>query len=91
MKDLAYFVGSCLSEEDCAARETQILDTYFCFFREALEDESVNVDDLEKNWRELYLVAWADFHRFLKGWSPGHWKVNSYSESVARKMIRSLA
>ena len=35
----------------------------------------------------MYYVAWADFHRFLKGWSPGHWKINSYSEQVVKKVI----
>lgn len=28
--------------------------------------------DVETEWRFLYRVAWANFHRFLKGWSPGH-------------------
>ena len=29
MKDLAYFLGSCLSEEECEKRERELLDLYF--------------------------------------------------------------
>ena len=34
--------------------------------------------------------AWADFHRFLKGWSPSHWKINDYSERITRGVIESF-
>ena len=90
MKDLAYFVGSCLSEHASARREAEILDIYFQFLRTALADKQVDIDALERDWRGLYPIAWTDFHRFLKGWSPGHWKVNTYSESVARRVIQSI-
>lgn len=54
-------------------------------------DRSANdFSDLESEWRELYHFAWADFHRFIKGWSPGHWKINSYSERVSRELIERL-
>ena len=87
MKDVAYFIGSCLDERDCERLEGQILDTYFAHLQAALEQPSAA---LEKEWRSLYRVAWADFHRFLKGWSPGHWKINSYSERVTKEVIKSL-
>lgn len=87
MKDLAYFVGSCLYEEDCERLEGPILDAYFAALQEALPQSNA---DLEKEWRELYPYAWADFHRFLKGWSPGHWKINSYSEKVTAAVINEL-
>lgn len=92
MKDLAYFVGSCLDEDSCAKRETELLDTYFKALRAGLvaKQSELDLDHLESDWRSLYHVAWTDFHRFLKGWSPGHWKLNGYSESVARKVIASI-
>lgn len=92
MKDLAYFVGSCLQGEECEKVENEILDHYFAILREALKnkDKEVDIDKLEANWRVLYPVAWTDFHRFIKGWSPGHWKINSYSERMARKVLESL-
>ena len=87
MKDVAYFVGSCLNESDCERLEHQILDTYFDCLQNELE---VKNEALEREWRSLYRVAWADFHRFLKGWSPGHWKINSYSERVTAEVIKNL-
>lgn len=87
MKDVAYFIGSCLDEDDCERLEAKILDTYFERFQEELEERN---EELEWEWRSMYRVAWADFHRFLKGWSPGHWKINSYSERVTEEVIQNL-
>ncbi len=87
MKDVAYFIGSVLNETESERLEDQILDTYFRFFQDELENEN---KELEQEWRSLYRVAWADFHRFLKGWSPGHWKINSYSERVTEEVLANL-
>lgn len=87
MKDVAYFIGSCLNESECERLETKILDTYFEYLQKALPERN---KALEQEWRSLYRVAWADFHRFLKGWSPGHWKINSYSERVTAEVIDNL-
>jgi len=88
MKDLAYFVGSCLDEEDCEDLEERILDVYFQYLQAALPSKK---PALEAEWRALYPFAWADFHRFLKGWSPGHWKINSYSEKITAQVLKSLS
>lgn len=92
MKDVAYFVSSCLDESDCEAREEELLACYFTALKEALNRRRPETDAAAviSEWRELYPVAWADFHRFLKGWCPGHWKINSYSERVTREVIASL-
>jgi len=87
MKDVAYFIGSCLDERECERLEDQILNTYFSCLQHELGEKN---EALEKEWRSLYRVAWADFHRFLKGWSPGHWKINSYSERVTAEVINSF-
>ena len=87
MKDVAYFAGSCLSENECERLEEKILDTYFQYFNSGFGEVH---SELEQEWRSLYRVAWADFHRFLKGWSPGHWKINSYSERITKEVIESL-
>ncbi len=87
IKDVAYFIGSCLNESECERLEAQILDTYFGHLQSALKQRN---EALETEWRSLYRVAWADFHRFLKGWSPGHWKINSYSERITAEVINNL-
>lgn len=89
VKDVAYFIGSCLDEKDCESREESLLDFYFGRLTRALDRHRPNVDGeaVVAEWRELFPVAWTDFHRFLKGWCPGHWKINDYSERLAREVI----
>ena len=92
MKDVAYFIGSCLDEVSCEANEAKLLDFYFSELRAALTagESHLDFNALETDWRRLYAVAWTDFHRFLKGWSPGHWKIHSYSERLAREVCAQL-
>ena len=89
MKDLAYFVGSCLSGRECERREEELLGTYFSALREGLNPE-VNGAELELEWRSLYPVAWADFQRFMLGWSPGHRKLSDYSDGTTRRAIGEI-
>lgn len=81
VKDVAYFLSSIYEEEELEAKEEKCLSTYFNF---------LNLPEVEKEWRELYPFAWCDFYRFLKGWSPGHWKINSYSEQMKKIALESL-
>ncbi|MGJ8697210.1 MAG: phosphotransferase [Verrucomicrobiaceae bacterium] len=92
MKDLAYFIGSCLDESACEQQEAPLLDHYFNTLRTALATHHPHIDPhaVEAEWRPLFPIAWTDFHRFLKGWSPGHWKINSYSERLARQVLNTL-
>ncbi len=92
MKDVAYFIGSCLNEAECERREAQLLDHYFSTLQPALARCQPAVDGkaVESEWRQLFPFAWSDFHRFLKGWSPGHWKLNAYSEKMARAVVAKL-
>lgn len=95
MKDLAYFVSSCFDEGECERRESDLLDLYFDLFHAATTRSGVpaaqrNAAELEKEWRSLYRVAWADFYRFLSGWSPGHWKMHSYSQYVAEEVCHQI-
>lgn len=92
MKDLAYFVGSCFRDEEAEEIEIDVLNYYFTEFRKSLAriNSQVSGEEVEEDWRSLYRVAWADFHRFMKGWSPGHWKLSDYSERVTQQVIESL-
>lgn len=92
MKDVAYFLGSCLCEDECERQETALLDFYFKELKTALEQRGKQIDfaALETDWRALYPVAWTDFFRFLQGWSPGHWKIHRYSERLAQEVMEQL-
>lgn len=92
MKDVAYYIGSCLREDDCEKFETVLLDHYFASLKQALQLMNKNVDGelVESDWRSLYHTAWADFHRFIKGWCPEEWGQNSYSERITRDVISRL-
>ncbi|NQZ77478.1 MAG: phosphotransferase [Ekhidna sp.] len=89
MKDVAYLISSCFEEAACEGLEKELLDHYF----EKLEiavDKSIDFQLLKNEWQELYAYAWADFYRFLDGWSPGHWKMHSYSLGITREVLNKL-
>ena len=92
MKDVAYFIGSCLDEADCERHAALLLDYYFESLCTALTEKQPHLDpkNVEAAWRPLFGLAWADFHRFLKGWSPEHWKIHGYSERLTREVISRL-
>lgn len=92
MKDVAYFISSCLDENESERLGPDLLDRYFDLLRDALERSANTVDfaALEEDWRALYPVAWTDFYRFLQGWSPGHRKLHRYSERLAREVLEAL-
>ena len=92
MKDVAYFIGSCLDEDDSERMAPALLDRYFERLGDALERAGKTLDfaALEDDWRSLYPVAWTDFYRFLQGWSPGHWKLHRYSERLAHEVLEAL-
>ena len=92
MKDVAYFLGSCLPEIECERQEAQLLDTYFGFLHSAVDalSRDVNFSALEREWRDLYHVAWVDFHRFIKGWTVENWHQDDYSERVKRDVLAKI-
>ena len=81
--DVVYFLGSAFSSQTLNNFAPLMLDNYFAHIRHALNDrfEQVQLDRLEQEWRGLYPIAWADFERFLMGWSPGHHKLHTYSRT----------
>ncbi|KXX71014.1 oxidoreductase family protein [Flammeovirga sp. SJP92] len=92
MKDVIYFIGSCMSEEECEKYENKLLNTYFSYLQKAILHYHPTIDpsDVIEEWKTLFPIAWTDFHRFLKGWSPGHWKINSYSEKLSQLVIQQF-
>ena len=92
MKDVAYFISSCLNEHECERREKPLLDSYFAALKAALarHQPRIDADAVETAWRPLYAVAWTDFYRFLQGWSPGHWKIHGYSARLADEVLARI-
>ena len=93
IKDVAYFLGSCLDESQCQAWAPELLDAYFDFLHEALKVHGQAVDSvaLEGEWRDLYAYAWADFYRFLIGWMPNHKKIHNYTKSLANEVVVNIS
>lgn len=86
MKDLIYFISS-VEEINNVEREKEVLDFYFDELAKFLGERNL---DLENEWRKLYKYAWADFNRFLQGWSPGHWKLNNYVDEITAEAIQEI-
>ena len=89
MKDVAYLFSSALTSAECEAAGPGWLDRYFTHLRVALGDRP-DLDELESEWRALYVFAWADFQRFLEGWSPGHWKLGPYADRMTSEALAQL-
>ena len=89
VQDLAYFLSSCMDDTRCELEADRHLDTYFARLREHLPSD-VDADALEAEWRDLYPAAWADFHRFLAGWAPDHWKIHAYTRRMTELALARL-
>ena len=87
MKDVILFISSAIKPEDLENMQDWCLDTYFKELDEALKyyQCDINSAEVESEYRELFCIAWADFQRFLKGWSPNHFKINTYTENLTKR------
>ena len=90
MKDVVYFLTSCLDDRRCEQEYEQLLGFYFENLAEALGRDFERMADLENEWRSMFAMAWADFNRFLNGWSPGHWKLTPFSQRMTDEALRRL-
>ena len=99
IKDVVYFLGSCLGEDALYANSQTLLDVYFATLQKALgtaentsngEIRHFSFAQVEQEYRYLYTFAWADFERFLSGWSPQHIKRNTYSHEQTCKALAAL-
>jgi len=90
MKDIAYFLGSCLTGEKLALYQNDLLDFYFEILHEVTSKTHINFRALEIEWRKMYPIACADFTRFLVGWMPGHQKLNDYQLTLLESVLKDF-
>ncbi|WP_298774228.1 oxidoreductase family protein [uncultured Shewanella sp.] len=93
MKDVAYFLGSCLTEDECDQHTQALLKHYFIELKKAVCDAhpQLDIEQLEREWRHLFVIAWADFQRFLLGWSINHPKNNGFSKKITQNALSLLS
>ena len=93
MKDVAYFLGSCLTAIECSKHEEELLAYYFSVLKNSVDSKSKNIDSqaLEKEWREMYPIACTDFTRFLLGWMPSHQKINKYNLKMVNSVLAGIS
>lgn len=92
VKDVVYFLGSCLDESEIEQHEPALLALYFDALTEQLaRSHSMELaQQVEQAWSALYAIAWTDFYRFLQGWMPGHKKINRYTKTLAVRAFDQL-
>jgi hypothetical protein len=94
VKDVAYFLSSCLAAREQESMIPRYLDDYFRELVHAVRANAASADvdvaALESEWRALFPLAWVDFHRFLLGWSPGPPDRDPYSERLTREVLARL-
>jgi hypothetical protein len=92
VKDVAYFLSSCLASGECATLVPRYLDLYFVALEAELAGrlETREIDALQREWRELFPLAWVDFYRFLLGWAPGRYEPDPFSDALVAQVLPRL-
>ncbi|WP_051202123.1 hypothetical protein [Ferrimonas senticii] len=88
--DVAYLLGSALTDGELLSDSDRWLDYYFAQFAKRCRLRAVDSSPIEREWRQLYDVAVADFARFLDGWAPQHWKVNLAMQRACDRVLARL-
>lgn len=83
VKDVAYLLAA-----EPAGVVEQGLELYFRSLGKILGAERSKA--VEREWRALYPLAWADFHRFLAGWHPG-WRFLPHEKRLTEQALRAVA
>jgi thiamine kinase-like enzyme len=93
VQDLACFLGSCFGEIELERHLDYFLEIYFSELSRCILSmgESPDVADaVSQEWCDLFPIAWADFHRFIMGWSPTHQKNTVFSRKLTQQALEQL-
>lgn len=89
VKDVALFFTTVLNFDDTQLSIDEYVEFYFQALKVALEEyqPEVDSDDVCQEWRALLGLAWADYQRFLLGWSPVHARVNAFTNRLTLQAL----
>lgn len=93
VQDLAYLLGSALSEKVLSENLMYLLDHYFSELGRELMAQGESqafAQEVIDEWQYLFPIAWADFHRFIMGWSPIHPKNTAFSQLLTEQALSQL-
>lgn len=93
VQDLAYLLGSALSEFELAENIDYLLEYYFSELGRELMAQGESqafAQAVIEEWQNLFSIAWADFHRFIMGWSPTHPKNTPFSQQLTEQALSQL-
>lgn len=91
MRDLAYLLDCRFDDGISDASVAPVLDEYFAVFRSSLDaGHLARADAIESEWRALFPVAWLDFQRFLRGWSPAYARPSAALEKRIRSELSRI-
>ncbi|MGO2354424.1 MAG: phosphotransferase [Marinomonas foliarum] len=93
IQDLAYLLGSALSESELTENIDYLLEHYFSELGRELMAQGESqafAQEVVEEWQYLFPIAWADFHRFIMGWSPTHPKNTPFSQQLTDQALRQL-
>ena len=87
LEDIIYLLSSTLSSDDLYLYADELIQYYFSLLESKLHKLSdKDISALLTEWNNLIPFIWADFNRFLNGWSPDHWKAHAYTKEQTKKV-----
>lgn len=92
VKDIAYLVAGCLTDEQLFNQDKQIIERYLTYLAEAfvLNNVTLDFEVVAAEIRALYCFGWADFYRFLVGWNPQSAKISHYMQVQTEHCLNVL-
>jgi hypothetical protein len=89
VKDLIYFLGSALDENELFHNFHNYKDLYYSHLEQSVND--LDFKSLKLEIEELWKFAFADFERFLLGWMPEHKKLTKFSNIITQEVINLIS
>lgn len=89
VQDVAYLLEG-LDERTLERESDGLVDLYFSSLRDRLAGGPHDREEVERRWRALLPMAWADFERFLAGWAPGH-APGRFSRRMIHRALAAVA